>query len=63
MLMFADWLLVLSASFHPPRVPPPPAVSHQGKRRDSGPYVEYGSWYKACKVDRWVAHMKQIYRF
>ncbi|CAF96204.1 unnamed protein product, partial [Tetraodon nigroviridis] len=23
------------------------------KRRDAGPYVEYGSWYKACKVDRW----------
>ncbi|XP_068443608.1 kinesin light chain 2 isoform X1 [Clinocottus analis] len=23
----------------------------KGKRRDSGPYVEYGSWYKACKVD------------
>uniref|UniRef100_A0A8C5H1I2 Kinesin light chain n=1 Tax=Gouania willdenowi TaxID=441366 RepID=A0A8C5H1I2_GOUWI len=23
----------------------------QGKRKDSGPYVEYGSWYKACKVD------------
>uniref|UniRef100_A0A3Q3JNV7 Kinesin light chain n=1 Tax=Monopterus albus TaxID=43700 RepID=A0A3Q3JNV7_MONAL len=22
-----------------------------GKRKDSGPYVEYGSWYKACKVD------------
>ncbi|XP_011617646.1 kinesin light chain 2 [Takifugu rubripes] len=21
------------------------------KRRDAGPYVEYGSWYKACKVD------------
>uniref|UniRef100_A0A3Q1AVR0 Kinesin light chain n=1 Tax=Amphiprion ocellaris TaxID=80972 RepID=A0A3Q1AVR0_AMPOC len=23
----------------------------KGKRKDSGPYVEYGSWYKACKVD------------
>ncbi|MBN3326533.1 KAT5 acetyltransferase, partial [Atractosteus spatula] len=23
----------------------------KGKRRDSGPYGEYGSWYKACKVD------------
>ncbi len=23
----------------------------QGKRKGSGPY---GSWYKACKVDRWV---------
>ncbi|KAG9346663.1 hypothetical protein JZ751_006975 [Albula glossodonta] len=22
-----------------------------GKRKDSGPYGEYGSWYKACKVD------------
>ncbi|MEQ2172509.1 hypothetical protein GOODEAATRI_021803 [Goodea atripinnis] len=21
------------------------------KQKDSGPYVEYGSWYKACKVD------------
>uniref|UniRef100_A0A8C6UWI3 Kinesin light chain n=1 Tax=Neogobius melanostomus TaxID=47308 RepID=A0A8C6UWI3_9GOBI len=26
-------------------------IDFQGKRRDSGPYVEYGSWYKACKVD------------
>ncbi|XP_062373059.1 kinesin light chain 2-like isoform X3 [Sardina pilchardus] len=24
----------------------------KGKRKDSGPYGEYGSWYKACKVDR-----------
>lgn len=24
----------------------------QDKRRDSTPYGEYGSWYKACKVDR-----------
>uniref|UniRef100_A0A672PYB1 Kinesin light chain n=1 Tax=Sinocyclocheilus grahami TaxID=75366 RepID=A0A672PYB1_SINGR len=23
----------------------------KGKRKDSGPYGEYGSWYKACKVD------------
>ncbi|XP_078792015.1 kinesin light chain 2 [Oryzias latipes] len=23
----------------------------KGLRKDSGPYVEYGSWYKACKVD------------
>ncbi|XP_069036568.1 kinesin light chain 2 isoform X2 [Lepisosteus oculatus] len=23
----------------------------KGKRRDTGPYGEYGSWYKACKVD------------
>uniref|UniRef100_A0A2I4CQJ0 Kinesin light chain n=1 Tax=Austrofundulus limnaeus TaxID=52670 RepID=A0A2I4CQJ0_AUSLI len=23
----------------------------KSKRRDSVPYVEYGSWYKACKVD------------
>uniref|UniRef100_A0A8D3E3D1 Kinesin light chain n=1 Tax=Scophthalmus maximus TaxID=52904 RepID=A0A8D3E3D1_SCOMX len=31
----------------------PQRSSHlsQGKRKDSGPYVEYGSWYKACKVD------------
>lgn len=27
-------------------------VLSQDKRRDAGPYVEYGSWYKACKVDR-----------
>uniref|UniRef100_A0A3B3CD99 Kinesin light chain n=1 Tax=Oryzias melastigma TaxID=30732 RepID=A0A3B3CD99_ORYME len=26
-------------------------LSSQGIRKDSGPYVEYGSWYKACKVD------------
>uniref|UniRef100_A0A8C9W6I7 Kinesin light chain n=1 Tax=Scleropages formosus TaxID=113540 RepID=A0A8C9W6I7_SCLFO len=24
---------------------------NKGKRKDSGPYGEYGSWYKACKVD------------
>ena len=24
----------------------------QGKRKDCGPSVEYGGWYKACKVDR-----------
>ncbi|XP_077444307.1 kinesin light chain 2 [Stigmatopora argus] len=23
----------------------------KGKRKEQGPYVEYGSWYKACKVD------------
>uniref|UniRef100_A0A3P9N3E9 Kinesin light chain n=1 Tax=Poecilia reticulata TaxID=8081 RepID=A0A3P9N3E9_POERE len=23
----------------------------KSKQKDSGPYVEYGSWYKACKVD------------
>ncbi|XP_065150452.1 kinesin light chain 2 [Paramisgurnus dabryanus] len=23
----------------------------KGKRKESGPYGEYGSWYKACKVD------------
>ncbi|XP_061664398.1 kinesin light chain 2 [Syngnathoides biaculeatus] len=23
----------------------------KGKRKDAGTYVEYGSWYKACKVD------------
>ncbi|XP_028658824.1 kinesin light chain 2-like [Erpetoichthys calabaricus] len=23
----------------------------KGKRKDPGPYGEYGSWYKACKVD------------
>uniref|UniRef100_A0AAY4A4P6 Kinesin light chain n=1 Tax=Denticeps clupeoides TaxID=299321 RepID=A0AAY4A4P6_9TELE len=23
----------------------------QGKRKDCGPYGEYGGWYKACKVD------------
>ncbi|KAK1797286.1 hypothetical protein P4O66_008661 [Electrophorus voltai] len=23
----------------------------KGKKKDSGPYGEYGSWYKACKVD------------
>uniref|UniRef100_A0A3B3V381 Kinesin light chain n=1 Tax=Poecilia latipinna TaxID=48699 RepID=A0A3B3V381_9TELE len=23
----------------------------KSKQRESGPYVEYGSWYKACKVD------------
>ncbi|CAL8240303.1 unnamed protein product [Merluccius merluccius] len=23
----------------------------KGKRKDCGPYVEYGGWYKACKVD------------
>ncbi|XP_057710922.1 kinesin light chain 2 isoform X2 [Corythoichthys intestinalis] len=23
----------------------------KGKRKEPGPYVEYGSWYKACKVD------------
>ncbi|TRY83355.1 hypothetical protein DNTS_015074, partial [Danionella cerebrum] len=23
----------------------------KGKRKDSGPYGEYGGWYKACKVD------------
>lgn len=24
----------------------------QGRRKDAGLQVEYGSWYKACKVDR-----------
>lgn len=24
----------------------------QGKHRDNTPYVEYGGWYKACKVNR-----------
>ncbi|XP_051921338.1 kinesin light chain 2 isoform X2 [Hippocampus zosterae] len=23
----------------------------KGKRKEAGPYTEYGSWYKACKVD------------
>lgn len=24
----------------------------QGKQKDGSPFVEYGGWYKACKVDR-----------
>lgn len=26
----------------------------QGKQKDGSPFGEYGGWYKACKVDRWV---------
>lgn len=60
-------------SYSPPAAPLPrfilislslfsvPSLSlSQGKRKDSGPYVEYGSWYKACKVDRWVANVNTL---
>lgn len=44
-------------------IPPFPHSLSQGKRKDSGPYGEYGSWYKACKVDRWVPESTQMLLF
>lgn len=46
----------------PPRAPglgaagghSPPPLLLQGKQKDGPAFAEYGGWYKACKVDRYV---------